>query len=232
MINVLIISLSRAKDRQEIVQQILNKFEYRDNVHVYPAFDGQNIMNKTLSIKIDAPGYCYRKGDSMKSGELGCTLSHIGCISMAKSLGWEYVIILEDDITLCDDFEKRIRYLLKNVPSDWEHIYLSGVPHLSESEKNNPILNSFLNIIPSVWSDETPGYIIKNSAFDKMIKILSSLETTTDDMINKSIFEYSNLKSYMYFPFTLYVNIMVESQIASVIKTSHPSHLYFKNRLL
>ena len=89
-----------------------------------------------------------------------------------------------------------------------------------------------MNIIPSVWSDETPGYIIKNSAFDKMIKILSSLETTTDDMINKSIFEYSNLKSYMYFPFTLYVNIMVESQIASVIKTSHPSHLYFKNRLL
>ena len=89
MLNVLIISLSRAKDRQEIVQQILNKFEYRDNVHVYPAFDGQNIMNKTLSIKIDAPGYCYRKEDSMKSGELGCTLSHIRCIYIGKSFRLE-----------------------------------------------------------------------------------------------------------------------------------------------
>ena len=62
-------------------------------------------------------------------------------------------------------------------------------------------MNNFLQVIPSVKTDCAHSYIIKNTAYDKVIKKLSSIETTTDDMLLHMMFQEKNLKSYTYFPF-------------------------------
>ena len=38
----------------------------------------------------------------MAMGNIGCTLSHIRCIELAKARDWPYVFICEDDITFTD----------------------------------------------------------------------------------------------------------------------------------
>ena len=38
----------------------------------------------------------------MKNGAIGCTMSHIKCIELAKSRDWEQVFICEDDITFLE----------------------------------------------------------------------------------------------------------------------------------
>jgi len=48
--------------------------------------------------------YHAERVDAVKlaNGAIGCSLSHIKCIELAKSRNWEYVFICEDDITFLD----------------------------------------------------------------------------------------------------------------------------------
>ena len=43
-------------------------------------------------------------------------MSHIKALEYAKDNNWPYVIILEDDITIAQDFKKRIKLLFKLLP--------------------------------------------------------------------------------------------------------------------
>jgi GR25 family glycosyltransferase involved in LPS biosynthesis len=203
------------------------------NVHWYPAYDGHSI-NDTFSLKINIPyGYCYRKGEDLGKGSVGCTLSHIGCISLAHTMKWEYVIVLEDDIILCDDWNKRIDYLFKILPSDWEHVYLSGAPHNVRELDSNHMLLNYMNILPSAWTSTTYGYVLKNTAYLTVIKKLSTLGSGPDELLNHAIFEDKAIKSYSYFPYVLCANLDIESHSDFGLKKmpSHPSIKYFKNNM-
>ena len=35
----------------------------------------------------------------LKDGRVGCSMSHLKCVQLAKERNWEYVFICEDDIT-------------------------------------------------------------------------------------------------------------------------------------
>jgi GR25 family glycosyltransferase involved in LPS biosynthesis len=184
----IVINLDRASDRREKITSQLNS----QNIEflLYSGFDAQNLTNKTFTPKI-TNGIC-RVGENFKLGEIGCTLSHIGAITMAKALNWEYVIILEDDIIICKDFKVRLERLFKMVPKNWEHIFLSG--HVYNFR---PLVTP--TVVPSPKTSGTFSYIIRNTAYDKAIKYLSSLQTTTDDL-----YEQMKLISYIMFPFFSY----------------------------
>jgi len=216
MKNIIVINLDRAKERREyITNQLDNQnLEY----YLYSAFDGQNITNPTFQLpKISLKGK-YRYGDNFLIGEIACTLSHIGAISMAKSLGLEYVIILEDDVEICLDFSDRLEYLFKIIPKNWEHIFLGG--HIYQF---NPIIMPSLHKSPKVSC--TYSYILRKNVYDKAIKFLSSLETTTDDL-----YEYMKLNSYIFFPLFTY-SIKTYSYINNEMANENPSKLFFKKYL-
>jgi GR25 family glycosyltransferase involved in LPS biosynthesis len=202
--NIIVISLERAKERREQMETQLKKLNIE--AIMFNCFDVANIKNPTFGAKFTLPGG-YRYGEDMKPGEIACTLSHIMALNMAKALNWEYVIILEDDVILAEDFEKRIKLLLNILPKNWEHVYLSGIPRF-----NTYFMNSnLLQLIPSTKDkvnrvDGTCAFIIRNIAYDRFIVKLSSLETTPDDLINHFIFAEQQIKSYIYFPFVAFVN--------------------------
>ena len=202
--NIIVISLERAKERKEQITSQLRDLNIE--AIIYNCFDVADIKNPTFGAKFTLIGG-YRYGDIMKGGEIGCTISHITALNMAKALKWEYVIILEDDVILAKDFEKRINLLLKMLPKDWEHVYLSGIPRFTSYF----LKTNLIQLMPSIPEklhrvDGTCSFIVRNIAYDKVIKKLTSLETTPDDLINHFIFKERLLKSFVYLPFVTYVN--------------------------
>jgi hypothetical protein len=71
------------------------------------------------------------------AGAWGCLQSHIQIIEQASMDGLRSVLILEDDVTFCDDFSTRLAPFLDRVPDDWHQIYLGG-QHLCQ-RKSPPI---------------------------------------------------------------------------------------------
>lgn len=234
-IHTVIVSLERATDRAKIMQDQIDKYGIK-NVHFYPCFDGKNLTNTTYSLKINLQkGYCYRRGEDLTPGDTGCNLSHIGALSMAKTMGWPYVVLLEDDVILAEDYEKRLEYLLKIAPKNWEHIYLSGDPHFDNSMSiaQKEFLKQTMQVLPSVYTNCTFAYMVRDTAYTKLIAKISSLETTTDDLINNFIFTDKGMISYTFFPFPVAGNSEITSNTYVGLKPmkNHPSEVYFKNRM-
>ena len=98
---VYIINLERRKDRLENITNQLNRFDI--NFKRFNAVDGKH---------------------EGITGAVGCLRSHLGVIRHAISKGHQKIAIFEDDIILCDDFSDRFEYYSKNVPDDWEVMYL------------------------------------------------------------------------------------------------------------
>jgi GR25 family glycosyltransferase involved in LPS biosynthesis len=138
---------------------------------------------------------------------------------------------LEDDIILHDDFLKKINYLFKIIPKDWEHIYLSGIPRLSKIDQTYMLFNQVVPVIHQNIQrvDGTCAFFINSNSYDKVIKKLMTLQTTPDDLITHMINVDNNLKSYIYFPFICYVNDEY-SYIGDGVKNNrvHPSKQFYK----
>jgi GR25 family glycosyltransferase involved in LPS biosynthesis len=100
-----------------------------------------------------------------KIGAIGCTLSHIRCLELAKQRDYDYVFICEDDITFTDP-ELLIKNLTKFHKQDdmmWDMIIIGGnnVPPYQR-------INS--NCVRVFYCQTTTGYIIKKSYYDTLLK--------------------------------------------------------------
>ena len=87
--NVLYINLNKRKDRLEHVKKELLKIGITGER--FPAIQ-------------------------LKNGRLGCSMSHLKCIEIAKKRNWDHVFICEDDITFTQsqDFFKQLEKFFKS----------------------------------------------------------------------------------------------------------------------
>lgn len=222
MNNIVVISLERAKDRRQRIKQQLHDLNL--DAIIMDAVDGQNLTDEEKNKKIHLPGG-YRFGEQFKPGEIACTMSHIKALKIANEKKWDYLIVLEDDIVLAEDFKKRINFLFKILPNNWEHVYLSGIPRLPFGSL--PLLN-FAHIEPTVFTECTHSMLIKNTAYDKIINKLNLFETTTDDIYN-SIIKNKQLISYTYYPFVSYADDNFTYIWNHELQREHKSKQYFRN---
>jgi GR25 family glycosyltransferase involved in LPS biosynthesis len=102
------------------------------------------------------------KFKSLKNGELGCLLSHISVLKIAEKNKLKSILILEDDAEFCENFHTKFEKYIKQVPEDWDMIYL-GANHI---EIPKLIRRNVLRIIKSYTSH---AIIIRNSVFKEII---------------------------------------------------------------
>lgn len=222
--NIIVISLERAKDRREKIKSQLASLNIK--AIIMDAVDGQNLVEAEKNKKITLEGG-YRFGEQFKPGEIACTMSHIKALQIAQKENWPYLIVLEDDVILAEDFERRIKILFQIVPPNWEHIYLSGIPRFGFMPQ--PMIG-LINVVSSIFTECTHSMIIKDSAYKKVINYLQKFLTTTDDSYNK-IISLGELKSYTYYPFVTYAYDQFTYIWDQKIEREHKSKQYFKNKL-
>jgi glycosyl transferase family 25 len=100
----------------------------------------------------------------MSNGAVGCSLSHLKCLEMARENDWDYVMIVEDDITFLNPplLKKNLSTFFKR-HDNWDVILLGG---------NN--MYPFINIddccIQVKHCQTTTGYIVKKHYYSKLIE--------------------------------------------------------------
>jgi len=107
------------------------------------------------------PAICPKSGD----GALGCTMSHIKCLEMAKERQYPYVFICEDDITFLQPqllLDKLQEFWDTPPPDGWDVLIIGG--------NNCPPFEAFSDYAIHVHNCQTTtGYIVAQPYYDTLI---------------------------------------------------------------
>ena len=107
------------------------------------------------------PAICPKSGD----GALGCTMSHIKCLELAKERQYPYVFICEDDITFLQP-----QLLLEKIQEFWDAQPQDGWDVLIIGGNNCPPFDAFSDYAICVRNCQTTtGYIVAQPYYDTLI---------------------------------------------------------------
>jgi GR25 family glycosyltransferase involved in LPS biosynthesis len=120
----------------------------------------------------------------MKQGAIGCTLSHIKCIELAKERNWEYVFICEDDITFTNS-----KLLLKNLNKFWKNDDIKWDVLIIGGNNCPPYETVSYYCIKVSSCQTTTGYIVKRHYYDVLIEnFRESVKNLLKEPTNKSMY--------------------------------------------
>ena len=139
-----------------------------------------HVENQLLSIGINAERFNAIK---MKNGAIGCSISHLKIIEIAKKNNWDHVLIVEDDILFTKPtmfIEQFNKFLKKH--NDYDIILIAG--------NNLPPYKTIDDTCVKVTQCQTTtGYLVKNHYFDTLIKnYKEGLLNLIKDPINHRLF--------------------------------------------
>jgi glycosyl transferase family 25 len=179
----------------ERVQNIkgLIKTHGLDNAHIFPAIDGL-IANKNLLLKqhmITPKMY-----EKLRPGAIGCAMSHVTLWKRLVESGEPYMVVLEDDLTLEDNFNQEIYLFLKHVPDDFDiaQIYLSKNKAITDSSQNQ-VVNKYVKT--GYPQNGTVAYIVSRKGAIKLLEYCVPIYHAVDIMIRQHI---QNGKLIAYIP--------------------------------
>ena len=100
-------------------------------------------------------------------GLIGCTKSHIKCIEIAKSKGWPFVCVFEDDVVFLNP-EITIEKINKYINTDYDVLYLGAWIR----KDNYKFINE--DLIHIKYACCMHAYIVKNHYYDKLLNNLNT----------------------------------------------------------
>jgi len=140
-------------------------------------------------------------------GAIGCTLSHIKCLELAKKRGYEQVFICEDDITFLDPtlFKSSLEKFANNRELDWDVLIIGGniVPPYD-------VIGDYCVRVGECQT--TTGYVVRQHYYDVLINnFRDSVKNLIQDPENKKTYAldiyWKRLQKsgrwYMIFPLTV-----------------------------
>lgn len=195
----ILISLKRRTDRREKTIKHLEERGIK-NLLIYDAFDAQELKN----VLVSPPKRKYFSWAVMGSAVVCCALSHIGAMKMGLSLGYTKILMMEDDVVLSPDFNERFELTEKQLPEDWEHLFLGGA--IRKDFRPRKIIQIGKNVITSTFTDCTHCYCVRNEGIEKVCNEMLHFNTTLDDAINDLIYS-DRIKSYTQIPLSAYQGI-------------------------
>jgi glycosyl transferase family 25 len=110
-------------------------------------------------------GICATRFNAIKltNGAIGCSMSHLKCLEIAKQNNWEHVLIVEDDILFLnpDLFKNQVdKFLKKHANFDVLLIAGNNVPPYQKIDDS---------CVKVYRCQTTTGYIVKRHYYDTMI---------------------------------------------------------------
>ena len=218
------INLSQRTDRREWVENHLNSF---------------NIPFEFFNAKTSTQNYDNLKFlQGIKSGGIGCTLSHYELIknhNSNKILG-----IFEDDVLLCEDFLERFDYIENNFNLDWDIFFLSSFYHLNTDNnrwhKSGDFEFTGTKYIHRVYGSFcTHSYLVNPNSKDKILKLIRENSHKSYAIDHLYILIQPELNCYSFTP-GMANQIVSHSDIDNTVKNQNTFETtvgphYFANKL-
>lgn len=121
----------------------------------------EHVTAEFKKMGIDAERF---EGKKAKTPAVGCTISHINCLELAKKRNYEQVFICEDDITFTNPelFKQNLQKFVNNNTINWDVLIVSG--------NNCPPFQKLYEYASRVfYCQTTTGYIVKKEYYDTLI---------------------------------------------------------------
>jgi len=122
----------------------------------------KHVLNEFSKINVTSPERF--KAIKLDNGALGCSMSHLKCLEIAKQKNYDYVLICEDDIEFLDP-ELFLKQLNKFINSDinWDVVLIAGNNMLPYAPINDTCIKIYN-------CQTTTGYIVQKHYYDTLIK--------------------------------------------------------------
>jgi GR25 family glycosyltransferase involved in LPS biosynthesis len=117
----------------------------------------------------------------MSNGAIGCSMSHLKCIQMAKENNWDHVCILEDDIEFLNPalFLNQLTDFF-NSTIQWDVVLIAGNNMIPYKPVNH-------NCIQVFNCQTTTGYIIKKEFIPLLMENLAQASKLQETGVDKNI---------------------------------------------
>lgn len=189
------INLDRRPDRNEHIKKEISKINFLGDVERIPAVDGTKLDIANLSEdlitkegKADALNKDAGLYYIMTKGAIGCALSHHNLATkiIEEMTDNDYVLILEDDVVMEDNFLDKLNKYLKEMPTF--DILLIGY-HMKQ---NKIVGDSFYDQPIKSWG--TFGFVTNKKGSKELLKLFP-IKYQVDTEMHK-LYNNDNIKVY------------------------------------
>lgn len=129
----------------------------------------------------------------IKEGAVGCSLSHLFVMKMAKQLQLQNYLVLEDDVELDENFNDKFSSIYESeVPNNWDMLYLGGQHFHGMNLKQISE-----HVYQCEYTLTTHSFAIKNTVYDLFINKLIDITKPCDVHFAE---EHKNINAYVIIP--------------------------------
>jgi GR25 family glycosyltransferase involved in LPS biosynthesis len=147
---------------------------------------------KSSDIRIDPKGF---EGNGWKAGELGIWASNYTAWKNFVDSDYDYIILMEDDIVLSKDFNKKLKHYISELPNDWD-AFTAFVPRTGNVRYNKNNKNLFIdkkNVCRVYQSWSCLCYVVSKKG---AVKILEEVKTPVSSPIDHYLFYHKGIDVY------------------------------------
>ena len=188
-INIWIINLDKDKDRLTKFRENLKLKNNNDiNLIRHPAILGKNVnKNSDLYKKFISPDF---KTVFNKDASIGCALSHATLYNnlynkYKNNNSHNFFIICEDDAILGNNFSQKLNIILKELPMDWDFVYLGGNQTIGKKYSENLLVPDLSHKNFGFF-----GYMLSKKGIEKAVKNCKNINRPIDNFFKSKDFNY------------------------------------------
>ena len=125
-----------------------------------------HVEAQLAALKYGMPNLTTERFNAIKNavhGAIGCSMSHMRCIQIAKQRGWDHVLVCEDDVQFTNVplFLTQLSKFMATVP-DWDVVLLAG--------NNIPPFRVVNDACVQISNCQTTtAYVVKSHYYDTLI---------------------------------------------------------------
>ena len=185
-IPIYIVNLKRRDDRQIKLTKELAEHNI-DNYQFTEAVDGKDLNLPEMAEK----NLISFERTNLKSGEVGCYLSHYNILKSILNSSNELNLILEDDVWFVPNFRNRLNRALRLAKNaEWDMFFIGIHYHDGDFPRGNFIGHKGDGIFyPDNLIYGTHAYLIKKSSVQKIIDLMFPVKYPVD-----AFYSFANVK--------------------------------------
>jgi GR25 family glycosyltransferase involved in LPS biosynthesis len=186
-----------------------------------------------LSLDVEiVPGVIATKEDynpfKLTLGHLGCVMGRRNILIDAIKKNYDQILILEDDIVLCDDFHERLNEYSYQLPNDWDEAYLGAI----RFPKHGDLSQVSENVYENYMCFGTQAIILKNTIFDYILMLCYEGKSNADNIHAENT--QKRFKSFVFKPYFFSMNNDYSDISKAMVKPEFVKSINdnYKNKLI